>query len=177
VAVPQVDGVGTLLFDADAVASRVADIGSRISHDYHGKIPLLVGILNAAAPFLADLMRAVTIPAEFDVISVTKFSDREGIRFEKDTAQSVEGRHVILVEDSIDTGKTLEYVVRTLRARKPASLAVCVLLDRRERRLADVDIAYKAFDVPAVYVVGYGLDFEGRYRELPALYAHGDWPQ
>lgn len=176
-ALRQVEGVGTLLFDADTVALRVGEIGSRISRDYQGKVPLLVGILNAAAPFLADLTRAVTIPAEFDVISVTKFSERQGIRFEKDTAQSVEGRHVILVEDSIDTGKTLEYVVSALRARKPASLAVCVLLDRRERRLADVEITYKAFDVPAVYVVGYGLDYQGRYRELPALYAHGDWPQ
>jgi hypoxanthine phosphoribosyltransferase len=177
VVVPQVDDVGTLLFDADTVASRVAEIGSRISRDYRGKVPLLVGVLNAAVPFLADLMRAVAIPAEFDVISVTKFSEREGIRFEKDTAQSVEGRHVILVEDSIDTGKTLDYVVRALRARKPASLAVCVLLDRKERRLADVAITYKAFDVPAVYVVGYGLDYEGRYRELPALYSRGAWPQ
>lgn len=166
-----------MLFDADAVASRVAEIGARISGDYYGKVPLLVGVLNAAVPFLADLMRAVTIPAEFDVIAVTKFSEREGIRFEKDTAQSVEGRHVVLVEDSIDTGRTLEYVVRALRARKPASLAVCVLLDRRERRVADVEIAYKAFDVPAVYVVGYGLDYQGRYRELPALYEHGAWPQ
>jgi hypoxanthine phosphoribosyltransferase len=170
------DAVGTMLFDADAVASRVRDLGDRISKDYAGKVPVLIGVLNAAAPFLADLSRAVTIPAELDVIAVTKFSMQEGIRFEKDTAQSVEGRHVILVEDTIDTGRTMQYVVRALRARKPASLAVCVLLDRTQRRVADVEIAYKGFDIPDVYVVGYGLDYEGRYRELPALYARGPWP-
>jgi hypoxanthine phosphoribosyltransferase len=170
------DAVGAILFDADTVASRVCELGARISADYAGKVPVLIGVLNAAAPFLADLSRAVTIPAELDVIAVTKFSTYEGIRFQKDTSQSVEGRHVILVEDTIDTGRTMHYVVRTLRARKPASLAVCVLLDRPQRRLADVEIAYKGFDIPDVYVVGYGLDYQGRYRELPALYARGAWP-
>lgn len=170
------DAVGTLLFDAGAVAARVRELGARISQDYAGKVPVLIGVLNAAAPFLADLSRAVTIPAELDVIAVTKFSTQEGIRFEKDTAQSVEGRHVILVEDTIDTGRTMQYVVRALRARKPASLAVCVLLDRARRRVADVEIAYRGFEIPDVYVVGYGLDYEGRYRELPGLYARGSWP-
>lgn len=165
-----------MLFDAAAVGARVRDLGARISQDYAGKVPMLVGVLNAAAPFLADLSRAVTIPAEFDVISVTKFSDERGIRFEKDTSASVEGRHVVLVEDTIDTGLTMQYVVRTLRARKPASLCVCVLLDRPHRRIAEIDISYKGFDVADVYVVGYGLDYRGRYRELPALYAHGAWP-
>jgi hypoxanthine phosphoribosyltransferase len=167
--------LGEMLFDAPAIARRVADIGERISRDYAGKVPMLVGVLNAAAPFLADLSRAVTIPAEFDVISVTKFSDA-GIRFEKDTAHSVEGRHVVLVEDMIDTGRTIEYVRNALRARKPASLALCVLLDRPHRRSASVEVAYKGFDVPDVFVVGYGLDYRGRYRELPSLHAHGALP-
>jgi len=167
--------LGELLFDAQAIAERVNELGRRISHDYAGKVPMLVGVLNAAAPFLADLSRAVTIPAEFDVISVTKFSDA-GIRFEKDTAHSVEGRHVVLIEDTIDTGRTIEYVRNALRARKPASLALCVLLDRPQRRSGSIEIAYKGFDVPDVYVVGYGLDLRGRYRELPALYAHGALP-
>lgn len=164
-----------MLYDASAIAQRVADIGGRISRDYAGKVPMLVGVLNAAAPFLADLSRAVTIPAEFDVISVTKFSNT-GIRFEKDTGHSVEGRHVVLVEDTIDTGRTIEYVRNALRARKPASLALCVLLDRPHRRSASVEIAYKGFDVPDVFVVGYGLDYQGRYRELPSLHAHGALP-
>ncbi len=166
-----------MLFDAETVAARVHDLGACISRDYAGKVPVLIGVLNAAAPFLADLSRAVTIPAEFDVISVTKFSDASGIRFEKDASHSVEGRHIVLVEDTIDTGLTIQYVVKTLRARKPASLAVCVLLDRPHRRVVDMEIAYKGFDIRDVYVVGYGLDYHGRYRELPALYAHGDWPE
>lgn len=175
-ALPQAGiALGDMLFDAQTIGARVRELGARISSDYAGKRPFLLGVLNAAAPFLADLSRAVTIPCEFDVISVTKFSDA-GIRFEKDTAQSVEGRHVVLVEDTIDTGRTIEYVRNALRARKPASLALCVLLDRPQRRNPAIEIAYKGFDVPDVFVVGYGLDSSGRYRELPALYAHGDLP-
>ncbi|MHB8230778.1 MAG: phosphoribosyltransferase, partial [Vulcanimicrobiaceae bacterium] len=90
---------------------------------------------------------------------------------------SVEGRHVLLVEDTIDTGLTLQYVVKALRARAPASLEVCTLLDRPHRRLAGIDVKYRGFEIPDVYVVGYGLDYNGRYRELPALYVHGSWPQ
>jgi hypoxanthine phosphoribosyltransferase len=165
-----------LLFDAQRIAARVRRIGEEISRDYAGKLPVLVGVLNSAATFLSDLSRAVTIPCELDVIAVTKFSDAEGIRFEKDTSASIEGRHVILVEDTIDTGMTLQYVVRALLARRPASLAVCTLLDRPARRIADIEIRYRAFEIPDVYVVGYGLDYHGHYRELNALYAHGVWP-
>jgi hypoxanthine phosphoribosyltransferase len=139
-------------------------------------MPLMVGLLAAAAPFLADLARAVTIPCQLDVIAVNRYGDGDGIGLEKDLAIPIAGRHVILVEDTVDTGMTLQYVVKTLLARAPASLAVCALLDRPHRRIADVEIKYKAFDAPDVFVVGYGLDYLGRYRELPALYAHGTWP-
>ena len=168
--------LGEELFDAGTIASRVRELGAEISRDYAGKLPVFVGILNAAAPFLADLTRAVTIPAEYDVLAVTKFSEPRGIRFEKDTSASIEGRHVILVDDTVDTGMTLQYVVKTLRAREPASLAVCTLLERPARRIADIDIKYRGFEIPDVYVVGYGLDHLGRYRELPSLHAHGTWP-
>jgi hypoxanthine phosphoribosyltransferase len=168
--------IGDLLFDAPTIAGRVREIGAEISADYAGRVPVLLGILNAAATFLADLTRAVTIPCEFDAIAVTKFSQTEGIRFLKDTSASIEGRHVILVDDTIDTGMTLQYVVRSLGARSPASLAVCTLLDRPARRIADIEIKYRGFEIPDVYVVGYGLDYQGRYRELDALYAHGSWP-
>ena len=168
--------IGEVLFDAPAIERRVRELGAEISLDYAGKLPVFVGVLNAAAPFLADLTRAVSIPCEFDVIAVTKFSDVEGIRFQKDTSASVEGRHIILVEDTIDTGMTLGYVVKALLARRPASLAVCTLLDRPTRRIADIEIRYRGFEIPDVYVVGYGLDYLGRYRELQALYAHGAWP-
>ena len=168
--------IGELLFDRAAIDARVRELGSQISREYEGRTPMLIGILNAAAPFLADLTRAIAIPSEYDVIAVTKFTEQEGIRFQKDTSASVEGRHVILVDDTIDTGMTLQYVVKTLRARKPASLEVCTLLDRPARRIADIDIKYRGFEIPDVYVVGYGLDYRGRYRELPSLYAHGTWP-
>jgi hypoxanthine phosphoribosyltransferase len=107
---------------------------------------------------------------------VNRFGEGDGIGFQKDTQISVEGRHVVLVDDTIDTGLTLQYVLKTLLARNPASLAVCTLLDRPHRRIAEVEVKYRGFEIPDVYVVGYGLDYFGRYRELPALYAHGTWP-
>ena len=168
--------IGEPLFDSEVIAGRVAEIGSAISRDYADKTPLMIGLLAAAATFLADLARAVTIPCHLDVISVNKYGDGDGITFEKDTSVPVEGRHVILVDDTVDTGLTLHYVYRTLLARGPASLAVCTLLDRPHRRIVDIEIKYRGFEVPDVYVVGYGLDYLGRYRELPALYAHGSWP-
>jgi hypoxanthine phosphoribosyltransferase len=168
--------IGEPLFDAGVIAGRVREIGAAISQDYAGTVPVLVGLLSAAAPFLADLSRAVSIPCEIEVISVNRYGDGEGIAFLKDCAISMEGRHVVVVDDTIDTGLTLQYVAKSLLARSPASLAVCTLLDRPHRRIADIDIKYRGFELPDVYVVGYGLDYLGRYRELPALYAHGTWP-
>jgi hypoxanthine phosphoribosyltransferase len=168
--------IGDPLFDSKSIAGRVSAIGNAISADYAGKTPLLIGLLAAAATFLADLVRAVTIPCHIDFIAVNKYGDGDGIVFEKDVAVPVEGRHVILVDDTVDTGLTLQYVVKRLLERRPASLAVCTLLDRPHRRIADIEIKYRAFEVPDVFVVGYGLDYLGRYRELPALYAHGTWP-
>ncbi|MGZ3497639.1 MAG: hypoxanthine phosphoribosyltransferase [Vulcanimicrobiaceae bacterium] len=165
------------LFSEQAIADRVRELGADIARDYAGKMPMIIGVLNASAVFLADLTRAIDIPCEFDFIALTRYNDAEGIRFEKDTSASVEGRHVLLVEDTIDTGLTLSYVIKTLRARQLASLEVCTLLDRPHRRIAGIDVKYRGFEIPDVYVVGYGLDYKGRYRELPALYAHGSWPQ
>ncbi len=168
--------IGEPLFDSGSIAARVAQIGAAISHDYAGKLPVMVGLLTAAATFASDLIRAVTIPCQLDFISVNKYGDGDGIAFEKDLAIPIVERHVILVDDTVDTGLTLQYVVKTLLARRPASLAVCTLLDRPHRRIADIEIKYRAFEAPDVFVVGYGLDYLGRYRELPALYAHGTWP-
>lgn len=165
------------LFDENAIAARVRDLGASISADYAGKYPMIVGVLTSAAVFVADLTRSIEIPCEFDFIALSRYADAEGIRFIKDTSASVEGRHVILVEDTIDTGLTLQYVTKTLRQRQPASLEVCTLLDRPHRRLAGIDVKYRGFEIPDVFVVGYGLDYKGRYRELPELYAHGSWPQ
>jgi hypoxanthine phosphoribosyltransferase len=141
---------------------------------------MIVGVLTSAAIFVADLTRCITIPCEFDFIALSRYSDAgadsKGVTFVKDTSASVEGRHVILVEDTIDTGLSLQYVTKTLRARAPASLEVCTLLDRPHRRIAGIDVKYRGFEIPDVFVVGYGLDYKGRYRELPELYAHGSWP-
>lgn len=169
--------IGEPLYDSRSIADRVSVIGAAISQDYEGKLPLMIGLLSAAATFLADLARAVTIPCHLDFISVNKYGDGDGIVFEKDVTIPVDGRHVILVDDTVDTGLTLQYVVKRLFERGPASLAVCTLLDRPHRRIADIEIKYRAFEVPDVFVVGYGLDYLGRYRELPALYAHGTWPR
>ncbi len=165
--------IGEELFSERAIALRVQQLGEQLSAEYAGRLPLFIGILNAAAPFLADLTRAVTIPCEYDWIAVSKASGSDGLRIEKDTVAAIEGRHVVLIDDVVDTGVTLRYVVGTLRARLPASLAVCTLLDRPGRRVADIEIMYRAFDVTDTYVVGYGLDDRGRYRELPALHARG----
>ena len=168
--------LGEPLYDAGSIAGRVQEIGATISQDYAGTVPILVGLLSAAAPFLADLSRALTIPCEIDVISVNRYGEGDGIVLQKDTGIPVEGRHLVLVDDTVDTGLTLQYVRKVLLARAPASLAVCALLDRPHRRIADIEIRYRGFELPDVYVVGYGLDYLGRYRELPALYAHGTWP-
>ena len=168
--------LGEPLYDAGSIAGRVREIGATISQDYAGTVPILVGLLSAAAPFLADLSRALTIPCEIDVISVNRYGEGDGIVLQKDTGIPVEGRHLVLVDDTVDTGLTLQYVRKVLLARAPASLAVCALLDRPHRRIADIEIRYRGFELPDVYVVGYGLDYLGRYRELPALYAHGTWP-
>ena len=150
--------IGDPLFDSESIAGRVAAIGADISSDYAGTTPLMIGLLTAAATFLADLVRAMTIPCHLDFIAVNKCGDAGGIVFEKDVAISVDGRHVILVDDTVDTGLTLQYVVKRLLERRPASLAVCTLLDRPHRRIADVKIKYRGFEVPDVFVVGYGLD-------------------
>ncbi len=168
--------IGAPLFDAESIAGRVAAIGAAISRDYEGKKPLMIGLLAAAATFLADLAKAVTIPCQLDFISVNHCGDGDGIALKKDVGIPVGGRHVILVDDTVDTGLTLQYVFKSLAKRGPASLAVCTLLDRPHRRIADIEIKYRAFEVPDVYVVGYGLDYLGRYKELPALYVHGSWP-
>jgi hypoxanthine phosphoribosyltransferase len=169
--------IGEPLFNADAIADRVREMGAEISRDYAGQVPLLIGLAGASMPFLADLSRAVAIPCELDAMSVNRYGEGEGIELAKDAAIPLEGRHVIMVGDTIDTGLTLQYVLKRVLSRGPASLSVCVLLDRPHRRIADVEVRYRGFEAPDIYVVGYGLDYLGRYRELPALYAHGTWPQ
>lgn len=173
--------IGNVLFDEETLRERVNELGAAIAADYEHDEPLLVGVLNSSAIFLADLARAVAIPSELDLIALTPYvraavAPHRAVRFEKDLSASIEGRHCILVEDVIDTGLTVQYLLRSLGSRAPASLAVCALLDRPQRRIADVPIRYRGFEIGDHYVVGYGLDHRGRYRELPAIHLFEQWP-
>jgi hypoxanthine phosphoribosyltransferase len=142
-----------------------------MSHDYAGKDPVLVTVLVGALPFLADLVRAMTIPLEVDFLGLSRFGEGGRIRIALDTAESVEGRHVIVVEDIIDTGLTLTVLRRMLEDRGAASVATATLVDKTRRRLVDVPIEYRGFEVGDEYLVGYGLDWKGRYRNLESLWA------
>jgi hypoxanthine phosphoribosyltransferase len=165
------DGIQKVLISADEIHERVLQLGQTISEDYRGRAPLLVGVLKGVIPFMADLLRAITIPVEVDYMAVASYSadarDRGMVRLEKDLSMPITGRHILFVEDVIDTGLTLSYLLRTLRTRDPASLEVCVLLNKPERRLIDSPIRYTGFDLPDRLVVGCGLDFRERYRNLP----------
>lgn len=154
-----------------ALQKRVRELGQQISRDYQGKNPVLVGALKGVICFMADLMRVVTIPMEVDFIAVSSYSaearDQGLVRVVKDLDRPITGRHVIFVEDVIDTGLTLNYLMNNLKARQPASLEVCVLFNKQERRLIDVPLRYKGFNLPDYFVVGYGLDHHEKYRNLP----------
>jgi len=165
------DGISEVLFSAEDIAVKVHQLGQIISHDYNGRNPLIIGVLKGVVPFMADLLRTITIPIEIDFLAITSYSaetrERGLVRLEKDLEESIKDRHVLFVEDMIDTGLTLNYLLRNLRAREPASVEVCALFNKPRRRLIDLDIKYKGFDLPDRFVVGYGLDYRGKYRNLP----------
>jgi len=156
----------------DELRRRVGELGAEISRDYAGRIPVLVSVLKGSFVFLADLSRAITLPINLDFMAITRYGagKRGGVvRIEKDLDLPITGRDVLFIEDIVDTGLTLGYLVRNLQAREPASLAICTLLDRRVRRLANLPIRYIGFEVPDRFLVGYGLDNREQYRNLPYL--------
>jgi hypoxanthine phosphoribosyltransferase len=159
----------------EAIRERVRQLGEAISRDYAGKTPVLVAVLKGSVIFLADLIRAVTIPVNLDFMAITSFGSGGGrggvVRIVKDLDIPISGREVIIVEDIIDTGLTLGYLIKALRARDPADIAVCTLLDRRARRLTRLPIRYVGFEVPDRFLVGYGLDHREEHRNLPYLAA------
>jgi hypoxanthine phosphoribosyltransferase len=163
--------VGDILIDEPTLQARIAALGKEISADYAGRDLLLIGVLKGAVFFMADLMRHVHVPCEVDFMAISSYgasTDSSGIvRILKDLDLSIEGRDVLIVEDIIDSGLTLSYLVRALQAREPASLEVCTLLTKPERRAIDVDVKYTGFEIPNRFVIGYGLDFGERYRNLP----------
>lgn len=159
-----------VLLTEEEIQCRVRQMAGQISADYAGREPLLVGILKGAFIFLADLVRNLTIPVRLDFMAVSSYgsaSESTGaVRILKDLDQSIEGVHVLLVEDIVDTGLTLNYLLENLRARGPATLKVCTLLDKPARRLVKVEPDYNGFAIPDEFVVGYGLDYNGNYRHL-----------
>jgi hypoxanthine phosphoribosyltransferase len=165
------EGVSRILFTAEEIEARVLELGAEISRDYNGTRPLLIGVLKGVFPFMADLIRAITIPVEVDFMAIASYSssarDQGFVRLQKDLGEPLEGRHVLFVEDVIDTGLTLSYLLRNLKARRPATLHVCTLFEKPQRRLINIPIHYKGFDLPNKFVVGYGLDYRELYRNLP----------
>jgi hypoxanthine phosphoribosyltransferase len=165
------EGVQEILIDADTLQRRIRELGEEVSGDYAGRDLLLVGVLKGAVFFMADLMRELTVPCEIDFMAISSYgaaTDSSGVvRILKDLDINIAGRHVLVVEDIIDSGLTLSYLMRSLRARKPASLEVCALLTKPERREIEVEVRYVGFEIPNRFVIGYGLDFAERYRNLP----------
>lgn len=161
-----------VLITEEEIKRRVKELGERISGDYTGKDPVLVAVLSGAIMFVCDLIREISIPATLDFLSITSYSGQTQtgvLRILKDLDESIEGKHVILVEDIIDTGLTLNHILKTLIGRGPADVRVCTLLDKTARRIVDVRIDYMGFVIPDVFVVGYGMDYEHRYRGLPFI--------
>ncbi len=169
---PWQEYISEKLIDETALQNRVAQLGTQISQDYQGKDLLLLCILKGGVMFLTDLMRQITIPHEVDFMAVSSYGRgvREAtgvVRIVKDLDEPIIGRHVVIVEDIIDSGHTLHYITRNLSTRNPASLKICTLLDKAERREVDIPVDYVGFTIPDKFVFGYGLDVDEKYRELP----------
>jgi len=164
-------GISRVLYSAAEIDKRVRALAEQISKDYAGRRPIMVGVQRGFLCFMADLIRQITIPLDIDIMAISYYSGGNSsvVKITKDMDLNVVGRHVIMVEDIVDTGITLNYLLNHLRARGPASLAVCTLLDRRARRIADVPLDYIGFEVPDEFVVGYGLDYREEYRNLPFI--------
>ena len=160
-----------ILITEEEIQAKVKELGERISCDYEGKELVLVGVLKGAAVFLSDLIRHITIPVTYDFVAISSYgmttSTSGVVRIVKDLDESVESKHVLIVEDIVDTGLTLKYLIEFLRSRDVASLKVCALLDKPSRRKVEVPLHYVGFTVPDVYLVGYGLDYNQKYRNLP----------
>ena len=164
-------GVGEVLVQRDELAHRVRELGAEISADYEERDLLLVGVLKGAFFFLSDLMRVLTVPCEVDFMAVASYGDSTStsgvVRILKDLDAPIQGREVLIVEDIVDSGLTLSYLLRMLQARDPKSVEVCALLTKPDRRKVDLPIRYTGFEIPDRFAIGYGLDYAERFRELP----------
>jgi hypoxanthine phosphoribosyltransferase len=165
------DDIAEVLIPAERLRGRVAELGDRVEADYRGRELLMIGVLKGALMFMVDLARRIDLPLELDFMAVSSYgtgTESSGVvRIIKDLDINIEGRHVLIVEDIVDTGLTLGYLREILLARNPASLRICCLLDKREARKTDVPLDYVGFEIPSRFVVGYGLDYAEIYRNLP----------
>lgn len=168
-----IEDIKEILIDTAAVAKRVKELGAQISADYAGKEILMIGVLRGAVIFMADLARAIDVPVAIDFMAVSSYgiSSRSSgvVRILKDLDENVENKHLLIVEDIIDTGLTLKYLLENLESRKPASIKICTLLNKPSRRKTEVKIDYNGFDIPDYFVVGYGLDYAEKHRNLPFI--------
>lgn len=162
-----------ILFTSGQIAERIKELGRLITNDYSGKDPVLVGILKGAVPFIADLMRSIELPLVYDLMAVSSYGastkSSGTVRILKDLDLAIEGRDVLIVEDIVDTGLTLQYLIESLKTRRVKSIKVCTLLDKPSRRKKTIQPDYNGFVIPDVFVVGYGLDYNERYRNLPFI--------
>ena len=162
-----------VLFDEATLAARIGALAEEINRDYAGKAPMLISVLRGSFLFVADLMRKITLPCTVDFIAVSSYgagtSSSGQVRMVKDLSEDIEGRDIIVVEDILDSGNTLSYLLELLKARKPASIKLCTLLDKPSRRTVPVEVSYTGFTIPDAFVVGYGLDFDEKYRNLPYI--------
>jgi hypoxanthine phosphoribosyltransferase len=168
----QIDDIAEILIPSETIAARVQELGQLVTDAYQGHDLLLVSVLKGGVVFLTDLMRAIPMPLAIDFLAISSYGARDAagvVRILKDLDHEITGRHVLVVEDIVDTGFTLGYLLRALQARQPASLRVCTLLDRPARRVVDLPMAFRGFDIPDQFVVGYGLDYHERYRNLPFI--------
>lgn len=167
------EDISEILFDADTIAVKVRDLAADITHDYEGKDLVLVSVLKGGLMFLADLARGIDMPLSMDFMAISSYgaaTEQTGVvQVLKDLSAPILGKDILVVEDIIDTGLTLNYLLSTLRARQPLSVSVCTLLDKSVRRIADMPLKYKGFDVPDLFLVGYGLDYQQKYRNLPFI--------
>jgi len=170
--------VATVLFPGSLIGRRVRELGRDLARDYEGRSPVLISVLKGGVVFLADLIRETPLPLRVDFMSVSTYGEASEVsgvvRIVKDLDQDIGGEDVVIVEDIIDTGLTLSYLLSTLRERQPRSIEVCTLLDRSARRIPPLELRYVGFDCPDRFVVGYGLDFRERYRNLPDILAVDD---
>ena len=165
--------VKEILFSEEQLKERVAQIAAQIDRDYAGKELMLVSVLRGSFIFMADLVRAITVPCRVDFMAVSSYGSGTvssgQVQITKDLSEDITGRHLLVVEDILDSGNTLSYLLEVLRARKPASIRLCTLLDKPERRVKPVHLDYTGFTIPDAFVVGYGLDYDEYYRNLPYI--------